>query len=77
MGIMMKPAEARAMAPVVRFARLESWGKDDEDEEDVVVVMVVVLDWRTPLLGEEDTTPVEASRLERATCCLRAFKLEK
>jgi hypothetical protein len=30
MGIRMNPADALAIAPVVRFARFDNFGKDDE-----------------------------------------------
>lgn len=53
-GIKTKPAEARAIAPVVRLAKLESRGR--EEEEYVV------------LCEEVDKIPAEVRRLERATC---------
>jgi len=57
----MKPAEARATAPVVRFARFESLGSEEE--------------WLGfPCLS---TAPMEASRFERATFCRRAFNAVK
>jgi len=62
-GIRTKPAEARAMAPVVRLARFESWGK--EDDEYFALGKVV------------DTIPVELRRFERATRCRRALSVEK
>ncbi len=55
MGIITKPTEPRAMAPVVRFARLDSLGRDDDDddeeEEEVVVdtFLLSVLLEMTPL----------------------------
>lgn len=60
---MMSPADARATAPVLRFARFESRGNvEDEFLEPP---------------RELATKPVEARRFDRATCCLRAFSVEK
>lgn len=57
----MKPADARATAPVVRFARFESLGSEEE--------------WLGfPFLS---TAPMEASRFERATFCRRVFSAVK
>ena len=62
MGVMMKPAQTRAMAPVVRFAMLESLGSEDE---------------YLASLCEAATSPLDVRMLERATCCRRAFRVEK
>ena len=68
MGIMAKPALARAMAPVVRLARLLSWGS----EEDEYVRAVEVEGGSVA-----ETMPVAARRLERATCWRSALREEK
>lgn len=68
-GIMMNPADARAVAPVLRLAMLESRGNDEEEEEEEE-------EWFGPPFGTV-TNPVEARMLERATCCLSAFRVEK
>ncbi len=59
---MIKPAEARAMAPVVRFAKLDNCGRDDEERA---------------VFAGTDTIPVEARRLERKTCWRSALRVEK
>lgn len=61
---MIKPAEARAMAPVVRFARLESCGSEEEEDDGVVV-------WEMAI------TLVGVRRLDRKTCWRRALRVEK
>ena len=69
MGIMMRPADARAMAPVVRFARFESCGSEDDDDAGrAQAVGFVVCD---------ETAPVERSRLDWKTCWRRALRVEK
>ena len=60
-GIKIKPADALAIAPVVRFARFDSLGRAEEYVG-------------TPPFSN---TPIERSRFERATFCRRAFKLVK
>jgi hypothetical protein len=60
-GIKMNPAPARATAPVVRFARFDSLGRAEE--------------WLgRPFLS---VAPRVRRRLERATFCLKAFKVVK
>lgn len=58
MGIRTIPADARAMAPVARFARFESLGSEEE--------------WVG--FPPCSTTPMERRRFDRATFCLKAFK---
>jgi len=60
-GIKMKPAEALATAPVVKFARFESFGKDEEYVGSAPF----------------STTPMVLSRFDRATCWRRALRLVK
>jgi hypothetical protein len=60
-GIKMNPAPARATAPVVRFARFDSLGRAEE--------------WLgRPFLS---VAPRVRRRFERATFCLKAFKVVK
>ena len=61
MGIMTKPMEARATAPVPRFARLDSTGREDE--------------WWVVPAGE--TKPVDVRIVDRETYCRSALRLEK
>jgi hypothetical protein len=61
-GISTKPADVRAIAPVVRFAKFDSFGSADEVEG---------------CTFEPSTTPMFRSRVERATCCRRALRLVK
>ncbi len=65
-GIMTSPTDARAAAPVARFARFESRGNEDEEG-----------DFRR--LSEEGTyrSPCEARILEPATRCRSALRVEK
>ena len=60
---MINPAEALAIAPVVRFAILLRRG--NEDEEDGTVLLAA------------STRPDEVRMLDPATWCRRAFKPEK
>ena len=60
---MINPAETRAKAPVVRLARFESLGREDEE--------YLSFD------PEETTRPVDARILELATCWRRALSAEK
>ena len=60
-GIRINPAEALAIAPVVRFARLDNLGRAEEYVG-------------TPPFSN---TPIERNRFERATFCRKAFKLVK
>lgn len=62
-GIIIIPADARAIAPVVRFAKFDSWGSADEDFWDPAC--------------EIATNPVEARKSECAQRCLRALSVEK
>ena len=57
----MNPAEALAIAPVVRFARFDNLGRADEYVG-------------APPFSN---TPIERSRFERATFCRSAFRLVK
>ena len=70
-GIMVKPADARAIAPVPRFARFERRGSDDDDDDEVV--------WETlPGPPLPATNAEEGMRmLDLATCCLSALRVEK
>lgn len=61
-GISTKPADVRAIAPVVRFAKFESFGSADEVDGCTFV---------------PSTTPMFRSRVERATCCRSALRLVK
>ena len=63
MGIMMKPTDARATAPVVRFARLESRGSDEEE-------------WFEEL-GGTSRSLVRVRISDRATFWRRALRVEK
>jgi hypothetical protein len=60
-GIKMNPAEALATAPVVKFARFESFGNDEEYVGNVPF----------------STTPIVRSRFDCATCWRKAFRLVK
>jgi len=63
MGIIMNPADALAIAPVVRFAILLNLGS--EEEEYLVFFFPA------------STKPVEYRTLDLATCCRSALRLEK
>ncbi len=63
MGIMINPADALAMAPVVRFAMLLNLGKEEEEYSGFPIVAL--------------TRPVDARRLDLAICCRSALRLEK
>lgn len=72
MGVMRKPAEARAMAPVVKSAMLLNLGRALELEgccRDIVDEGGVVEGERRGMVG--------LRRFERATCCRRALRVEK
>ena len=60
-GININPADALAIAPVVRFARFDSLGRAEE--------YVGTLPF--------SNTPIERSKFERATFCRKAFRLVK
>ncbi len=62
-GIMRNPADALAIAPVVRFAILLSLGSEDEEY------------WAVPFPAS--TNPVDVSRFDLATCWRSALRLEK
>ena len=71
---MIRPADARAIAPVVRFAVLLKRGNDeDEDEEECIALL---LDF-----GSASTNPMLLDDVRKldllATCCRSAFRLEK
>lgn len=52
------------MAPVVRFARFDSCGSEDDEVDRAA-------------FGDMETTPVDERRLDRKTCWRRAFSVEK
>ena len=62
-GIIMKPAEALAIAPVVMFAMLDNLGKLEDEY--------------CALPADACTTSAEVRRLDLATCWRNAFKEEK
>lgn len=61
-GINTNPAEVLAIAPVVRFARFDSFGSAEDDDGTAVA---------------PSTTPMLLSRFERATFCRSALRLVK
>ena len=61
---MIKPADARAIAPVVRFARFDSCGSEDDEGDRAV-------------FGNVETMPADARKLGWETCWRRAFNVEK
>ena len=65
---MTKPADARATAPVVKFAMLLSRGRFEEEDDDEYVAVP---------LAAASASPVEGRRLEVATCWRRALRVEK
>lgn len=76
MGVMIRPAEARAMAPVVRLARLLSRGRALEADSCVERVDECVA-FGGLVEGERTGTGMEARRFERATFWRRALRVEK
>lgn len=60
---MIRPADARAAAPVARFATFDSWGREDDE--------LLKSPW------EATRRPVEVSILDFATCWRSALRVEK
>lgn len=68
MGVRASPAEARAMAPVARFAVLERWGSVEEEYCRALGGLLAF--WGV-------MRAVDGRRGEKARCCRSALRDEK